>query len=158
VHGVGGLVGNILTALFADRSVAALDGSEPILGGWLNRHWEQLGYQFADSFSGGVYSFAVTCVILFVINLIPGLRIRADEDAEILGIDDAEIGEFAYDYVELTREVLNDEDGDAARYSAEMRPYPMGSAATAATAAAHEKGLTMPHDDDSRIYQSQRRN
>ena len=41
-------------------------------------------------------------------NLIPGLSLRASEEAEILGIDDAEIGEFAYDYVELTREVLND--------------------------------------------------
>ena len=32
-------------------------------------------------------------------HFIPGLRLRADEDAEILGIDDAEMGEFAYDYV-----------------------------------------------------------
>lgn len=30
---------------------------------------------------------------------IPGLRLRADEESEILGIDDAEMGEFAYDYV-----------------------------------------------------------
>lgn len=30
---------------------------------------------------------------------IPGLRLRASEEAEILGIDDAEMGEFAYDYV-----------------------------------------------------------
>lgn len=28
-------------------------------------------------------------------NLIPGLSLRASEDAEILGIDDAELGEFA---------------------------------------------------------------
>jgi hypothetical protein len=28
-------------------------------------------------------------------NLIPGLSLRASEEAEILGIDDAEIGEFA---------------------------------------------------------------
>ena len=43
-------------------------------------------------------------------NLIPGLKLRASEEAEVLGMDDAEIGEFAYDYVELTRDVLN---GDA---------------------------------------------
>lgn len=43
-------------------------------------------------------------------NLIPGLRLRTDEEAEVLGMDDAEIGEFAYDYVELTRDVIN---GDA---------------------------------------------
>jgi Amt family ammonium transporter len=50
-------------------------------------------------------------------NLIPGLSLRASEEAEILGIDDAEIGEFAYDYVELTREVLNDVDDSASKYS-----------------------------------------
>ena len=32
-------------------------------------------------------------------HFIPGLRLRADEESEILGIDDAEMGEFAYDYV-----------------------------------------------------------
>ena len=46
----------------------------------------------ADSVAGGTYSFVGTCVILFILNLIPGLQLRADEDAEILGIDDAEIG------------------------------------------------------------------
>lgn len=51
-------------------------------------------------------------------NLIPGLSLRASEEAEILGIDDAEIGEFAYDYVELTREVLNDVDDTESKYSA----------------------------------------
>lgn len=28
-------------------------------------------------------------------NMIPGLSLRASEEAEILGIDDAELGEFA---------------------------------------------------------------
>ena len=43
-------------------------------------------------------------------NLVPGLKLRASEEAEVLGMDDAEIGEFAYDYVELTRDVVS---GDA---------------------------------------------
>ena len=30
---------------------------------------------------------------------IPGCRMRCDEETEILGVDDAEMGEFAYDYV-----------------------------------------------------------
>lgn len=109
VHAVGGLVGNVCTAFFASRSVAALDGVTVIAGGWLDHHWVQLGYQLADSVAGGLYSFVLTTLILFLINMIPGLRLRAHEEAEILGIDDAEIGEFAYDYVELTREVLNDD-------------------------------------------------
>lgn len=48
----------------------------------------------ADSVAGGTYSFVGTCIILFILNLIPGLQLRADEDAEILGIDDAEIGTY----------------------------------------------------------------
>jgi len=112
VHGIGGLVGNICTAFFAADYIAHLDFVQEIPGGWLNHNWIQIGYQLADSFSGGFYSFVGTSIILFIMNLIPGLRLRASEEAEILGIDDAEIGEFAYDYVELTREVLNDMENE----------------------------------------------
>jgi Amt family ammonium transporter len=112
VHGIGGLVGNICTAFFAADYIAHLDGATSIKGGWLNHNWIQLPIQLADSFTGGLYSFVMTCLILFVLNLIPGMHLRASEESEILGIDDAEIGEFAYDYVELTREVLNDVEGD----------------------------------------------
>ncbi|CAD6503515.1 BgTH12-03177 [Blumeria graminis f. sp. triticale] len=107
-HAVGGFIGNILTAFFASRKIAHLDGYSQISGGWLDQHWEQLGYQLADSLAGGAYSFFGTCLILFIMNLIPGLSLRATEESEILGLDHAEIGEFAYDYVELTREVLHD--------------------------------------------------
>jgi len=121
---VGGLIGNILTAFFAADYIAHLDGFSIIDGGWLNHHWIQLGYQLADSVSGGAYSFGGTCLILFVMNLIPGLSLRASEEAEILGIDDAEIGEFAYDYVELTREVLNDSSDGSSKFSGEhLRPH-----------------------------------
>lgn len=127
VHGVAGLVGNICTAFFASKQIAALDGISRIDGGWLDHHWVQLGYQLADSFSGGAWSFCFTCLILFVMNLIPGLRLRTTEEGEILGVDDAEIGEFAYDYVELTREVINEIPDEAgSRYSAEpgmLRSY-----------------------------------
>lgn len=129
-HAVGGVIGNILTAFFAADYIAHLDGFTEIPGGWLNRNWVQLGYQLADSVSGGVYSFVGTCIILFIMNLIPGLSLRATEEAEILGIDDAEIGEFAYDYVELTREVLNDTSETGSRYSGRE---------TATTPSPHEK-------------------
>lgn len=33
------------------------------------------------------------------------LRLRCDEETEIVGIDDAEMGEFAYDYVGLETEL-----------------------------------------------------
>jgi len=104
-HAVGGLVGNLLTGLFTQSSVAGFDGSLPIPGGWLDHHWKQLGIQLADSMAGMSYSFTVTTGILWLMHFIPGLRLRASEQAEILGIDDAEMGEFAYDYVGLEQEI-----------------------------------------------------
>ena len=31
-------------------------------------------------------------------NLVPGLKLRANEESEVLGMDDAEIGEFAVSF------------------------------------------------------------
>lgn len=75
--------------------IAHLDGVTVINGGWLNHHWAQMGYQLADSLSGFAYSFGGSCIILFALNLIPGCSLRASEESEVLGMDDAEIGEFA---------------------------------------------------------------
>jgi Amt family ammonium transporter len=91
--------------------IAHLDGFSEIPGGWINHNWVQLGYQLADSVTGFAYSFFGSCLILFLINLVPGLSLRAAEEDEILGIDDAEIGEFAYDYVEITRDVIAGVEG-----------------------------------------------
>lgn len=38
-------------------------------------------------------------------HFIPGLRLRATDEAELVGIDDAEMGEYAYDYVGLETEI-----------------------------------------------------
>ncbi|PGH01473.1 hypothetical protein AJ79_07911 [Helicocarpus griseus UAMH5409] len=112
VHGIGGIVGNLLTGLFAANYIARLDGFTEIDGGWLNQNYIQLAYQLADSVTGLAYSFGGSCIILFLINLVPGLNLRSPEEDEIMGIDDAEIGEFAYDYVEITRDVVNGIDGE----------------------------------------------
>jgi Amt family ammonium transporter len=78
--------------------IAHLDGATTIPGGWLNKHYIQLAYQLADSVSGLAYSFFGSCLILLVINFIPGLSLRSTEEDEIMGIDDAEIGEFAVSF------------------------------------------------------------
>ncbi len=36
---------------------------------------------------------------------IPGLRLRADQESEIVGLDESEMGEYAYDYVSLQQEL-----------------------------------------------------
>jgi ammonium transporter, Amt family len=94
------------SGLFAANYIAALDGVTVIPGGWLNQNWIQLAYQLLDCVTGFSYSFGLTCLILFVMNLIPGLTLRATEDAEIEGMDEAEIGEFAYDFVEKQRDYV----------------------------------------------------
>jgi Amt family ammonium transporter len=104
-HAVGGIVGNLMTGLFAANYIARLDGATEINGGWLNQNYIQLGYQLADCVAGFSYSFGMTCLILFLMNLVPGLSLRVTQEEEEMGLDDAQIGEFAYDYVELTRHV-----------------------------------------------------
>jgi Amt family ammonium transporter len=110
IHGIGGLVGDLLTGLFAADYIAHLDGFSVIDGGWLNHHYIQLAYQLCDGVTGMAYSFVLSCIILFVINFIPGLHLRASEQEEIMGMDETEIGEFAYDYVELSRDVVQGVD------------------------------------------------
>ncbi|CAE7137695.1 unnamed protein product [Rhizoctonia solani] len=97
-HGVGGLVGNILTGLFAQKSIADLDEPQKIMGGWLDHHYVQLAYQLADSGAGVAYSFTVTTIILWVFHLVPFLRLRTNEEAESIGIDETDMGELAYDF------------------------------------------------------------
>jgi Amt family ammonium transporter len=104
-HGIGGIVGNLLTGLFAQASIAAYDGTTAIDGGWLDHHYIQLAYQLADSAAGFGYSFVMTTIILWIMHFIPGMRLRCDEETEILGVDDAEMGEFAYDYVGIEAEL-----------------------------------------------------
>lgn len=118
--------------------MAHLDGFTKIPGGGISGHWMQLAYQLADSVSGFAYSFGGTCLILLFINLMPGLKLRASEEAEVIGMDDAEIGEFAvsrfarvfpdavanvvkYDFVEFTRDVVNGGDmlDDDSKFSAD---------------------------------------
>lgn len=38
-------------------------------------------------------------------HFIPFLRLRCDEETEIIGVDDGEMGEFAYDYVGIETEL-----------------------------------------------------
>lgn len=97
-HGIGGMVGCFLTGLFAQGSVAGFDGITDIPGGWVSHNWIQAGYQMADLTAGFAYTFVMTTIICWLLHFIPGLRLRASEEAEIIGIDDAYLGEFAYDY------------------------------------------------------------
>jgi len=102
-HAIGGLVGNILTGVFAQASVAGLDGKTYIQGGWFHDHWVQVGIQLANSVAGMSYSFVVTTLILWLMHHIPALRLRCEESETI---DDAdEMGVSAYDNVGILGEL-----------------------------------------------------
>ena len=47
----------------------------------------------------------MTIIILAVVDHIPGCALRASEEAEIIGIDAAEVGELGFDFVYYEREV-----------------------------------------------------
>lgn len=98
IHGLGGMAGNLLTGIFAQKSVAAVDG-QIIEGGWLDSNWKQIGIQALDTFVGGAWAFFMTGIILFIIDKIPGLSLRVDKEIEQVGLDKAELGFSMYEYV-----------------------------------------------------------
>jgi hypothetical protein len=108
VHGLAGIIGLLINGLFGTNYVPALDGvatgSAAIAGGWFSHHWIQLAYQIAYIGATCAYSFTVTMIVLVIMNFIPGLRLRVSVDEEREGIDEAELGEFAFDFVEVRRD------------------------------------------------------
>lgn len=107
-HGVAGIVGLIFNALFGTDAIVGLDGVNvgTGVGGWLVHNYKQLYIQIAYIVACCGYSFVVSALIAYGINMIPGLKLRASEEAELLGMDDDQLGEFAYDYVEVRRDYL----------------------------------------------------
>jgi ammonium transporter, Amt family len=89
IHGVGGFVGDILTGFFAASWVPALDGvsGSTYAGGWWEHNWIQMGYQLAAATTCAAWAFVVSCILLFIINRIPGCKLRVDEEDEMKGLD-----------------------------------------------------------------------
>jgi Amt family ammonium transporter len=102
-HAIGGIVGLVFNAFFAADYIIGLDGVSTgiITGGWLNHNYKQLYIQVAYIVACVAYSFVVSAIIAKLVDLIPGLHLRASSEAELLGMDDDQHGEFAYDYVEV---------------------------------------------------------
>ncbi len=78
IHGVGGIVGAILTGVFA---VEAIGGTAGLLEG----NAAQVGIQVYGILATIVWSAVATAVILFVIKLVMGLRV--EDSAEVEGLD-----------------------------------------------------------------------
>jgi Amt family ammonium transporter len=102
------MVGLIFNALFGANYIIGLDGVNNGVypGGWLDHHYAQLYIQIAYIVAVCAYTFVVSAIIAKLIDMIPGLHLRASEEAELMGMDDDQLGEFAYDYVEVRRDFL----------------------------------------------------
>ncbi|PHH90291.1 hypothetical protein CDD83_4059 [Cordyceps sp. RAO-2017] len=106
-HGIGGIVGLIFNAFFATGRTIGLDGvNTGASGGFLDGKYIVLGWQIAAIVAASAYAFVVSAIIAKLIDLVPGLKLRASEEAELLGMDDDQHGEFSYDYVEVRRDFL----------------------------------------------------
>ncbi len=91
-HAIGGILGLLFNAIFADSEIIALDGvNTSANGGWLNRNWKQLYIQIAYIVACSAYSFVMTAFIARTINMIPTLHLRATPEEEMLGMDDTEV-------------------------------------------------------------------
>ena len=87
VHGFGGLVGILLVSFFASTT----------LGGTVEglNMGKQFGIQAFAAVGAAIYTLIVSFIILKVIDLVSGLRV--DEDTEADGLDVSEHGEVGYD-------------------------------------------------------------
>ena len=89
VHGIGGIWGAIATGIFTVSVITG--GTEGLIEG----NPGQVGIQAVGVVATLVYSFVVSFIILFILDKIPGLGLRADESDEDLGLDLASHGEQA---------------------------------------------------------------
>ena len=88
VHGVGGMAGSLLLALFAKPEIAEVKGL--LYGGDLSGLWHQI----VGVLAVGLYTVVLSVIIFKVVDKIVGLRV--DKDTENEGLDEAIHGEKAY--------------------------------------------------------------
>jgi len=100
VHGVGGIVGGILTGVFANPAIGGASGlfydTDCRIAKSLDTHCggKQLGIQVAGILMTCVYSAVGTAIILLILKVTIGIRVS--EDDEDIGLDISEHGEGLY--------------------------------------------------------------
>ena len=88
IHGVGGTIGAVLTGVFADPAINEL--GKGLLYGNAGQLWTQI----LASLITFVYSGIATAVIFLLLKYTIGLRV--DEEDEVIGLDESQHGERAY--------------------------------------------------------------
>jgi Amt family ammonium transporter len=88
VHGVGGVIGTLLTGVFASASLGGIGYPENGTMG------DQVMTQLAGVLAVGAWSGALTWVLLKVTIAMPGMRVNSDQETE--GLDTVEHNEKGY--------------------------------------------------------------
>lgn len=91
VHGIGGIIGSILTGVFATRLVTGADGAQGALYG----DWYQLWIQIVATLISIVFSAVMTFILFKIVDAVCGIRVGKRVEEE--GLDIYEHGEAAYD-------------------------------------------------------------
>jgi Amt family ammonium transporter len=89
VHGVGGILGTLLTAVFASNALGVFSGQEDIV------ILDQLGIQAIGVIAVVAYTAIATFIILKVTDMLAGNRV--DEEEELEGLDLVLHNERGYD-------------------------------------------------------------
>ena len=100
LHGIGGMCGAFLTGIFATSSVSALDGLPTLAPGAIDGNGVQVAKQIAEIAAIASYSFVCSVVMLLLLKYIPGMHLRVQDEAEMVGLDldqffDESIGEWS---------------------------------------------------------------
>ena len=90
VHGIGGIVGSILTGVFATQFISGEGGAEGALYG----DWHQLWVQVLTTVISIAFSAAMTFILFKLTDKLVGIRV--DKRVEEEGLDIYEHGESAY--------------------------------------------------------------
>jgi Amt family ammonium transporter len=88
-HGIGGITGALLTGVFAQKLINSA-GADGLLAG----NASQLVIQLIAVAATATYAFVMTVILLKVIDVVMGVRVRKEE--EVLGLDLTQHGEEAY--------------------------------------------------------------
>lgn len=92
VHGIGGIVGSILTGVFATQFISGDGGVKGALYG----DWHQLGVQILATVISIVFSAVMTFILFKITDKLVGIRV--DKRVEEEGLDIYEHGESAYNH------------------------------------------------------------
>jgi len=146
VHYVGGLIGLVLTGVFAQQSIIALSypaGATNVpLGGMLDGNYRQILVQLAAIGSVTAWSFVVTYGILYLMDMFPGLRLRLKDHEEELGTDMAQMGETAYGFLPLLHNQRGTDEESGLGSSVRGKGDDMGSALNLTTLASSNTNAT----------------